>query len=111
MATRRRETRVERRVRKALKKYVRKARRTNRSGEKKRLARMKREGWTPRVAVGHTRARARALGATWVPAKKNPPRVKGRKVKGGRAVTLRKFTGTIVRKKDGTVEILGRGRK
>jgi hypothetical protein len=41
----------------------------------------------------------------------NPPRVKGRKVKGGRAVTLKNFTGTIVRKSDGQVEILGRGRK
>lgn len=41
----------------------------------------------------------------------NPPRVKGRKVKGGRAVTLKNFTGTIVRKSDGRVEILGRGRK
>lgn len=44
-------------------------------------------------------------------AKLNPPRVRGRKVKGGRAVTLRNFTGTIVRKADGRVEILGRGRK
>ena len=43
--------------------------------------------------------------------KQNPPRVKGRKVKGGRAVSLRGFTGTIVRRSDGTVNILGRGRR
>lgn len=43
--------------------------------------------------------------------KLNPPKVKGRKVKGGRAVTLRNFTGTIVKKSDGRVEILGRGRR
>lgn len=42
---------------------------------------------------------------------RNAPRVKGRRVKGGRAVSLRNFTGTIVRKSDGTVNILGRGRK
>ena len=41
----------------------------------------------------------------------NPASVKGRKVKGGRAVTLRNFTGTIVKKSDGTVGILGRGRR
>lgn len=91
------------RVAAALKKYVR----ANRAGEKKRLQRMKREGWTPRVRHGHLRARARALGAKLV----NPSRVKGRKVKGGRAVTVRNFTGTIVRKSDGTVDILGRGRR
>lgn len=51
----------------------------------------------------------------WGPGSKwrraNLPRAKGRKVKGGRAVSLRNFTGTIVRKSDGTVNILGRGRK
>lgn len=41
----------------------------------------------------------------------NLPRVKGRKVKGGRAVTLHNFTGTIVKRSDGTVQFLGRGRK
>lgn len=44
-------------------------------------------------------------------AKNAPARVKGRRVKGGRAVSLRNFTGTIVRKSDGTVNILGRGRR
>lgn len=39
------------------------------------------------------------------------PSVKGRKVKGGRSVTLKNFTGTIVKKSDGTVDILGRGRR
>jgi hypothetical protein len=43
--------------------------------------------------------------------KMNPPKVKGRKVKGGRAVSLKNFTGTIVRRSDGTVRILGKGRK
>ena len=37
--------------------------------------------------------------------------VKGRKVKGGRAVSLRNFTGTVVQKKDGSVNILGKGRR
>jgi hypothetical protein len=37
--------------------------------------------------------------------------VKGRKVKGGRAVTVRNFTGTIVRRSDGSVDILGKGRR
>ena len=41
----------------------------------------------------------------------NPARVKGRKTKGGRAVTLKNFTGTIVKKSDGTVQIVGRGRR
>lgn len=43
--------------------------------------------------------------------KSNPPRVKGRKTKGGRAVTLKNFTGTIVKKSDGTVQIVGRGKR
>lgn len=41
----------------------------------------------------------------------NPSRAKGRKVKGGRAVTLRNFTGTITRKANGQVVIRGKGRK
>jgi hypothetical protein len=36
---------------------------------------------------------------------------KGHKVKGGRAVTLHNFTGSIIRKSNGQVEIKGRGRK
>jgi hypothetical protein len=43
--------------------------------------------------------------------KNNPASVKGRKVKGGRAVTLHNFTGSIIRKSNGQVEIKGRGRK
>ena len=39
------------------------------------------------------------------------PSVKGRKVKGGRAVTLKNFTGTVVRKSNGQVLIQGRGRR
>lgn len=42
--------------------------------------------------------------------KGNPPRVKGHKVKGGRAVTLRNFTGTVV-KKGSQVIIRGRGKR
>ena len=42
----------------------------------------------------------------------NPPRVKGRKVKGGgRAVSLKNFTGTVVKKANGQVQIIGKGRK
>ena len=41
----------------------------------------------------------------------NPPRVKGRKVKGGRAVSLKNFTGTVVKKANGQVQIMGRGRR
>ncbi len=44
-------------------------------------------------------------------ARSNPARVKGRKVKGGRSVTLKNFTGTVVRKSDGRVEIRGKGRR
>ena len=39
-------------------------------------------------------------------AKKNP----GRKVKGGRAVSLRNFSGTITKKRNGQVVIKGRSR-
>ena len=41
----------------------------------------------------------------------NPRRVKGAKVAGGRAVSLRNFTGRVIRKRDGTVQILGRMQK
>lgn len=40
--------------------------------------------------------------------KGNPMPVAGRKVKGGRAVSVKNFTGTITRKNDGTVIIRGR---
>lgn len=53
----------------------------------------------------------RAGGAKSYGGRLNPPRVKGRKVKGGRAVTVRNFTGTVVKKRDGTVQIVGRGRR
>jgi hypothetical protein len=43
--------------------------------------------------------------------KTNPRRVKGAKVAGGRAVSLRNFTGRVIRKRDGTVQILGRTRR
>lgn len=43
--------------------------------------------------------------------KSNPPRVKGRKTKGGgRSVTLRNFTGTVT-KKGGAVVIRGKGKR
>lgn len=47
----------------------------------------------------------------YVRGQSNPLHVKGRKTKGGRAVTLKNFTGTIVKKSDGTVQIVGRGRR
>lgn len=47
----------------------------------------------------------------YVQGRKNPSSVKGRKVKGGRAVTLKNFTGTVVRKANGQVQIVGKGRK
>lgn len=40
--------------------------------------------------------------------KGNPMPVVGRKVKGGRAISVKNFTGTITRKNDGTVIIRGR---
>jgi hypothetical protein len=42
---------------------------------------------------------------------KNPSKAKGRKVKGGRAVTLKNFSGTVTRKANGQVVIRGRGHK
>ena len=42
---------------------------------------------------------------------KNPSKVKGHKVKGGRSVSLKNFTGTVTRKSNGQVVIRGRGRK
>ena len=35
----------------------------------------------------------------------------GRKVKGGRAVSLKNFTGRVIRKSNGQVQIVGRGKK
>lgn len=101
---------VRRRVAKALRKYVR----GNRAGTRKAEQRSRREGLSPRVAYkmqhsANRRARRRALGGRI--GIQNPPRVKGRKTKGGRAVTLKNFTGTIVKKSDGTVQIVGRGRR
>ena len=43
---------------------------------------------------------------------KNPaPKVKGRKVKGGRAVSLKNFTGSVIRKSNGQVLIRGKAKK
>jgi hypothetical protein len=43
--------------------------------------------------------------------KDNPPRrVKGAKCNGGRSVSLRNFTGRVIKKRDGTVQIVGRTR-
>lgn len=42
---------------------------------------------------------------------RNPAKVKGRKVKGGKAVSLKNFTGTVIRKTNGQVVISGRGKK
>jgi hypothetical protein len=40
----------------------------------------------------------------------NPRRVKGAKCSGGRAVSLRNFTGRVIRKRNGQVIIVGRKR-
>lgn len=42
------------------------------------------------------------------PANRSPLPEPGRKVKGGRAISLKNFTGTVTRKKDGSVLIRGR---
>jgi hypothetical protein len=41
----------------------------------------------------------------------NPKRVKGAKVKGGRSVSLTNFTGRVIRKRNGQVQIIGRVKK
>jgi len=41
----------------------------------------------------------------------NPRRVKGAKCNGGRSVSLRNFTGRVIKKRDGTVQIVGRTRR
>jgi len=41
----------------------------------------------------------------------NPKRIKGAKVKGGRSVSLRNFTGRVIRKRNGQVQIIGRVKK
>lgn len=43
--------------------------------------------------------------------KGNPSKVKGHKVKGGRGVSLRGFTGTVVRLSNGQIAIRGKGRR
>lgn len=100
---------VRRRVAKALKKYVRgNAGRRSIRKHKKRLVRKEREGALS-MADAKTLGLLRGLKGRRL--QSNPPRVKGRKTKGGRAVTLKNFTGTIVKKSDGTVQIVGRGRR
>jgi hypothetical protein len=41
----------------------------------------------------------------------NPRKVKGAKCNGGRSVSLRNFTGRVIRKRNGQVQIIGRVRK
>lgn len=48
---------------------------------------------------------------TVYPSAANPRRVKGAKVKGGRSVTLTNFTGRVIRKRNGQVQIIGRIKK
>lgn len=98
---------VRRRVAKALKKYVRGNAGWRKTGLGKRSIRASKKRWLKR---GHTREEITRLIKSELK-HKNPPRVKGRKTKGGRAVTLKNFTGTIVKKSDGTVQIVGRGRR
>lgn len=100
---------VRRRVAKALRKYVRgNAGRFSIRKHKKRLVRKEREGALS-MADAKTLGLLRGLKGRRL--QSNPPHVKGRKTKGGRAITLRNFTGTIVKKSDGTVQIVGRGRR
>ena len=103
-----RKTRVRRRVRKALKKYVRRSNAGPHSFRKTKRAISKLSGG--KAAARDWQKRMKAL-IKERGGKMNPPRVKGRKVKGGRAVTVRNFTGTIVKKADGTVQIVGKGRR
>lgn len=100
---------VRRRVAKALRKYVRGNPGWKRTGLGERSVKASKKRWLKR---GHSREDVNRL-VKQLRRKKheNPPKVKGRKVKGGRAVTVRNFTGTIVKKADGTVQIVGRGKK
>lgn len=110
---------VRRRVAKALRKYVRgnagpRSMRKSKKAIKTKYTKMGRSGvlgsstFGPKYKYsGHPFSR----GTTDRLRKFNPPKVKGRKVKGGRAVTLRNFTGTIVKKQDGTVQIVGKGKR
>lgn len=41
----------------------------------------------------------------------NPARIKGHKVNGGRAVSLKNFTGKVVKHANGAISILGIGKK
>jgi hypothetical protein len=97
---------IRRRVGKALKKYVRGNAGWRKTGLGKRSIRASKKRWLKR---GHTREEIKRV-LTHMK-KQNPPKVKGRKVKGGRAVSLKNFTGTIVKRANGTVQILGRGKR
>lgn len=86
--------------------------------KKRRLAALK--GWRSRKARRNpskrkTLKRVRVALKKWIRGKTNPSRVKGRKVKGGRAVTLKNMRSvTITRKSNGVVSVRGvqlRGRK
>lgn len=105
---------VRKRVSKALTKYVRGNPHRGKQSMRKFKKLLKGGQSKPRMTKADWREIQSVLGSDAGPGvhrKANPPRVKGRKVKGGRAVTLRNFTGTIVKKSDGTVGILGRGRR
>jgi hypothetical protein len=79
--------------------------------KKRRLAALK--GWRSRKTKRNpskrsvTKRISRALKG-WLGSQKNPSRVKGRKVKGGRAVTLKNMkTITITRHRNGAVSVRG----
>lgn len=99
---------VRRRVAKALRKYVRGNASIRKS--KKHMKTLLRKHW-PGLSKTARAAEHREISRILKGAKSNPAHVKGRKVKGGRAVTVRNFTGTIVKKADGTVQIVGKGRR
>jgi len=106
---------VRKRVAKALRKYVRgNAARRGSVAHREMLRRSAAHRKERRAAAAHDESLRYKLSRAQerlARMKGNPPRVKGRKTKGGRAVTLRNFTGTVVKKSDGTVQIVGRGRR
>ena len=114
------------RVSTALKKYLASIRRQNPSAFDKCVKSVTKAGYAddPRAVcgvAGRAKYGTKEMTRRSIAGKKKAARrrarrhniggVKGRKVKGGRSVTLKNFTGTIVKKSDGTVDILGRGRR
>ena len=107
MAKKRKKPTIKKRITRALKKFVR-ANPRNTSRTRQRVEALKRAATSGDTLRGKA---GRAWRALKPGARLNPRRVKGAKVAGGRAVSLRNFTGRVIRKRDGTVQILGRMQK